>query len=420
MPPLDARVRLWTVAILVAAGASGLALIRAFLDRSDALPPAWRTLVVWGVGAATAAGTLLLLLLVTGWRRLTERHLLGAVAALGLLLVVAPTAAKTAGRLRLGPTRMVLDAVLQVEVAAGMLGEGRNPYRENYAGTDLERWHEGRDRFPLRHLVYPPVPLLVTWPLQAVCRTVFGAYDSRFLLLPAWIAAAALCARAWRGNPWRPFLLTAAFLNPLILSDLHVGRWDTLILLLWVLAALAWSRGRRIPAAITFGAMAGVKLTLLAGGVFALLAVAREKRALPRWAAAWLGAFFLPLLPFLAWDAGALWEDLVAAPLGLGGHPARLIDAGAVGGGWVARLLGGRAPGWILQGPAVLAVAITAGREVLERGTQTAVGLATAATLATFFYFGSYAEPSYVGFLLSMAAVSCGFDALRRGEAAPA
>jgi hypothetical protein len=413
---LDTRVRLWTVAMLVVAGTSGLALIRDFLSRIEAVPPGWRSFAAFGVGATLAVGTLLLLLLVVFWRRLEERHLAAAAAGLGLLLVLAPAAAKTAGRLVLGPTHMVLDAILQVEVAADLLAEGRNPYREDFFGTDLERWHEGRDRFPLHHMVYPPVPLVLTLPARMLSRAALGVYDSRFLLIPAWIASFLICLKAWRGQPWRPFLLTVAFLNPLILADLHVGRWDTLVLLLWVLAAAAWARGRPLWTACALGAMAGVKLTLLAAGVFAVLALAGEKRDVRRWIAVAAAAFLLPLLPFLLWDPAALWEDLVTAPLGLAGHPSRIIDAGAYGGGWLVRLLGGSSsspgilPGWIIQGPVTLAVALMAAREVRARRTQASFGLATALTLATFFYFGSYSDPSYIGFLLSMAAVSFGFD----------
>ncbi len=410
MPPLDTRVRLWTVAVLVASGTSGLALIRDFLHRADAVPPAWRTLAVWGVGATMAVGSLMLLALVLFWRRWEERHLLGAVLALGGLLVLGPATAKTAGRLVLGPRHMVLDSVLQVEVAAEMLSQGRNPYRETYHGTALETWHDGRDRFPLHHMVYPPVPVLVTAPLRTASVGLFGVYDSRFLLIPAWIAAFAVAMRAWRGNPWRPLLLAVAFLNPLILPNLHVGRWDTLALLIWTLALLAWTRGAHSWMAALLGLMAGVKPVFLAAGVFGALAVVRDARDLRRWSAAWLGAFVLPLLPFLVWDAPALWEDLVAAPLALGGRPPILVDAGPYGGAWVVKLLGGRAPAWLVQIPVTLATAFVMGREVKERRTSTAAGLALGVTLATFFYFGSYADAAYVGFLLSMAAVGIGFD----------
>jgi hypothetical protein len=420
MPALDARVRLWTVALLVASGTSGLALLRAFLDRAESLPPAWRSLAVWGVGATTAAGTLLLLALVLFWRRLEERHLVAAVVALGVLLVLGPATAKTAGRLALGPGHMVLDSVLQVEVASGMLVQGRNPYRETYYGTDLETWHGGRDRFPLRHLVYPPVPLLLTAPVRAACIGLFGAYDSRFLLIPAWIAAFAICLKAWRGLPWRALLLAVAFLNPLILPNLHVGRWDTLALLVWVLGLTAWARERPAAWAVALGILAGIKTVFLAAGVFGALAVVRNARDARRWGAAWAGAFVLPLLPFVVWDAPALWEDLVAAPLALGGRPSILVDAGPYGGAWIARLLGGVAPAWILQIPVTLGVAAMAGREVFERRSAAAVGAALGVTLATFFYFGSYADAAYVGYLLSMAAAGFGFDVPRRGGAGAA
>jgi hypothetical protein len=412
MNPPDVRLRLWTVGTLVAFGASGLALLRSFLGQVESLPSSWRGIALAGLWAVILAGTLLLLLVLCFWKRLGPRLLMAAVVAVGILVVLVPAVAKTCGRLALGSNRMVLDSVLQVEVAADFVAQGRNPYREDYFGTELEAWHGARERFPLRHLVYPPVPLLATLPFRAVSRGLFDAYDSRFILIPALAAAFLLCAKAWKSDPWRPLLLTLSFLNPLVLSDFHVGRWDTLILLGWVGACLAWTRGRPAGMAVLLGLLGGIKLTLLAGGVFGFLSAPQGRRERIRWAGAFGGAFLLPLVPFILWDAGALFEDLVAAPLGLGGHPARVIDAGPYGGGWVQRMLGG-IPGWLVQVPATLGVGFVLGREAWDRRRPAAFGIATVVTLATFFTFGSYSEASYFGFFLSMAVAAIGFDRAR-------
>ena len=420
MTPLPERVRLWTLAALVSMLAADLAVIRSYADRSDLLSPGWARLAWAAVYGTVGLSVLLLLLMVVFWRRLDEQRMSIAVLVFFLLLGLAPGLAKGVGRLQRGPTFMIFDTLLHVEVAARLLSEGRNPYREDYAATEMGRWHEGRDRVQLHHLVYPPLSVVVTAPLQAASIRLFGAYDSRLIWLPALGATFALCWRRWAGNPWRPLLLALAFLNPLLFGHHHGGKVDTLALVFLILGLCEASRGRPLGLAVMLGLAAATKTNFVLAAPFGLAWAASTRRDVLRWSAAWGAAFAVWFLPFLVWDAGALIEDLLIAPgRGTASDPL-LVDAGAFGGAWPA-LLAGNSPAfpfWALQIPATLAVAWTGVRDVLRERTLFAFGLAAATTVGVFFYFNRFSDAAYFGTLLAWVAAAAGFSA-RRAEAAP-
>ena len=392
---MSPRERLWTAAGLVLLAAPGLAVLASFYGQARDLPllrAAIAGVMLLTAGTALAAAAV----------RPGPRGALGAVAALVLLLAVAPAAGKCAGRLIRGPSAMILDSALQVEVAAGFLAAGRNPYRETYHGTDLERWHGGRDVPPLHHLVYPPVPVLATLPLREASLALTGVYDSRFLLIPAFVAAFAICVRAWGLAPWGPLLLATAFLNPLLLRDIHVGRGDTLVLLLWVLAFAAAARGRLASMAV-FLALAGLaKTTALPAALFA----AAWASARPRWIGAWLLTATAVVGPFLLWDAAAFVDDTVLSLAGVGPHAfsvAARLPFGIAG-------LAPDFPWWTLQLPLAGATSLAGLRRVARTRSLADLGLAYAAAAAVFVFFSRLAEPAYYGALASMAATAVGFS----------
>jgi hypothetical protein len=402
---MDPRERLWTAVGLALFAAAGLVILGMFYRQAGDL--LLLRAAIAGVMILTA-GTALLAV----WRRPGPRGALAVVAVLVLFLAVAPAAGKCAGRLIRGPASMILDSALQVEVAAGFLAAGRNPYRETYHGTDLERWHRGRDVPPLHHLVYPPVAVLATLPLREASLAVTGVYDSRFLLLPAYVGAFVLCARARGLAPWGPLLLAAAFLNPLLLRDIHVGRGDTLVLLLWVLGLSAASRGRLVSMAVLFALAGLAKTTALPAALFAVAWAS----ARPLWIGAWLLTSTAVVGPFLLWDAAAFVDDTVLSLAGIGPHAfpvAARLPFGVAG-------LAPDFPWWTIQIPLAGATAFVGLRRVVRTRSLADLGLSYAAAAAVFIFFSRLAEPAYYGALVSMAASAVGFSAsLGQASAAP-
>jgi hypothetical protein len=419
---VDARTRGWTAAILAGASIWGIHLLRHFHELSSQLHGRFGSLVRTSTAAAILLVALLLVLIAAGWRRFSTRHWEALSALLFAMLVVAPAAGKTAGRLALGPGHMILDSILQVEVASDMLAHGRNPYGEDYFGTDLDLWNRGADRPAMHHLVYPPLPMLVTLPFRLLCLRTLGVYDSRFLLIPALVGAFVLAWRSWRGWEWRAATLALAFLNPLLIENFHVGRWDTLILLLWSVAMRAARSGRPRALAVWLALAALTKTTMLAAALVGLIHACRTRREAIRWLALYGALILGVVLPFFLWSPKDMYQDLFASLQGHGPHPYDIVSSGPLGFASVVLALGWAPspqayfPFWIFQIPATLAVGTAAIRNQLRERTLTSMASAFVMILGTYLYFNRCSDAAWFGALLSMAALAVGYD--RDGAAA--
>jgi hypothetical protein len=412
---VEFKVRAWTAAILAGAAIWGLQILQQSYDLCSQLGGRFGGLARTAIAGSTLLIMLLLVTVAAGWRRLSLRHFEGMVALLFAILVIGPSIGKTAGRLILGPDRMVLDSILQVEVASGMLVQGKNPYAESFLGTDLERWNQGADRPSLHHFVYPPLPLLVTLPLRELCLRTIGAYDSRFLLIPLLLATFLLAWKAWRGWEWRATALALAFLHPLVIHDFHVGRWDVLILFLWTFAVRAAMAGKRSPMAAWLAMAALTKTTMLVGALVGAIQSCRTRREAIRWGAVYAGVFLAVFLPFFLWNPREMVIDLFGATQGWGPKPFG-ISGGRFGFAVIVRFLGwvdspaASFPFWIVQIPATLAVGAAAVRSQLRDRSLTAMAVTFASILGTYLYFNRICDAAWFGSLFSMVVLAVGYD----------
>ncbi len=405
----------WTSVLLAAIALACIPMILSFLSKAPTLPTPWIRSVQIAVTALLIVVLSAAVLAIVLRHRLTTTSLEWIVLALFVLLAVLPGVAKTAGRRIAGSERMVLDCVVQVEAAAEMLTHGKNPYAEDYFGTELERWHRGVPRPPLYHFVYPPLPVLLTVPLQTISQGLFGLYDGRFLLLPVLVGTFVLCWKAWRGNPWRAALLAAAFLNPWYLSNFHVGRWDTLSFLFWALALQSAARNRLNLMAWMLALAALTKTTCLPAALFGLVYAWRSPRSGLRWAASYAAPFILVFVPFLIWDPKAILGDMFGSVSGWGPHPFPISDFGFAG---VLQSLGWASgfPLWAVQIPLTAAVAASSIRHWVKDRSLLSMGMGYALTTATGLYFGRLCDPAYLGALLTMTVLAVGFDAAIRSN----
>jgi hypothetical protein len=413
---VDPRTRGWTAAILAGASLWGVHLLSTFHLLAASLHGRFGTLARVGISTAILLVTVILVSIAANWRRIPARHWETLSAILFAVLVVVPTIGKTAGRLALGPAHMTLDSIIQVEVASDMLSHGRNPYGEDYFGTDLDVWNHGVDRPAMHHLVYPPLPMLVTLPLRKLCLATFGAYDSRFLLLPLLVGTFLLAWKSWRDRPWRAAALTAVFLNPLFIEDFHVGRWDTLILLLWSLALRAATSGKPRRMAVWLALAALTKTTLLAAAPLGAIVACRTRREAIRWLALYGAIVGGVVLPFFLWSPKDFYQDLFAALQGVGPYPYAIVSSGALGFASVVLSLGMAAspaayfPFWIFQVPATLAVAVPSIRGLLRERSLSSMGGAFVMILGTYLYFNRCSDAAWFGALLSLGVLAWGYD----------
>ncbi len=335
-----------------------------------------------------------------------------AVVLLALLLLVLPMFLQIEARRATEPWRYVHDGALQVEEAVGMLDARRNPYAESYRGTALEHWSGKAWNPAVDHLVYPPGYILLADAAARIARPLVGFYDDRFLSFTAYLGACALAVALARTREWKLRAAIGIGLNPLILPYLANGRNDTVVFVLLAgsFALLALKRpalaGAAFGAALTVKAFAAL---LLPAFLLALLlevpggGLAARLRA--RWVpfALLVGVVLAAYLPFLLWNAHALYDDLVRYPTagGLNGYPIQggglsvlFVLTGVVRNAWDPY------PFWPFQRVAVLAVAVPLALRFRRRPSVPRALRDGTATMLAGSYTSRFFTENHVGLIL--------------------
>ncbi|MBI4511716.1 MAG: DUF2029 domain-containing protein [Deltaproteobacteria bacterium] len=267
--------------------------------------------------------------------------------------------------------------VLQAEMASTALLKGENPYRASYAKPPMSRakdsdpagWRSiGYQQNPaFEHLPYPPGNIIISAPIQWLAQATLGFYDQRILYLVAAIALAVILARLCPKGAPRRIVVLLVLLSPLVRGYLIVGRNDVLLLVPLALFGTALYRQRWRTAA----AWLGVALTMKQFALFVLpfffvLAYMQGGRNISTVLRRTWPALAIPvavILPFLAWDASALVEDLLLWNLGAGAdaYPVRWDGFGltplAYGLDLVQSPSGPNPHGWLLLPSVVLGTA---------------------------------------------------------------
>jgi hypothetical protein len=260
----------------------------------------------------------------------------GALTAGVLALLLVPAVLLQAGlRQSSEPWFYTNDSTYQIELAGDLLREGEDPYGHDYRRSGLERFYSfdgsvtgetRNEQVALRHFAYFPGTALSA----AAWTTLPEPWaDYRFLVLLTTFAGflAALLFRApllWR-------LLTGAVIagSPLAVRAVWFGTADAPSIVFTVLAfALATRRRFAVGAASLAVAVLLKQFALVALPFYALLVFQHtDRRGLVRAAALFAALVLAGLLPFLAWDAGALWDDTIE----YGGRTYRIVGYGLSG-----------------------------------------------------------------------------------------
>jgi hypothetical protein len=380
----------------------------------DPAPSAW-IYGFWlarGLGIAAAAAALF-------WPRFRR----AAFHAVVVCMVLVPAFLQIHYRAWSGPAVMCHDSVVQTELAILKLKRGGNPYAEDYVGTPLDGWRGFHDNPAIHHFIYPPLILLVSTPVEALCRTVLpsvpaktaavslGArvYDQRIVLLLFFLALVAMLWRRLRDHPEGVAVMSLAVLNPFFAPFLVEGRNDVAMIFLLAAACLAYASDRSLRGDLLLGLAIAMK-TLLAPCVpFVLLA--RRGQRLPC-AVLLLLPIALTSLPFLAADAPAFLEDVIGAPSGLGEHPFEMRGWG--GFGFANVVLGlkwvGKAtdpfPFWIFQLAALVPVLHYGVKSLrIDPSIENALRW-SAGAIFVILYFGRFIHDNYLGALLSILVIA--------------
>jgi hypothetical protein len=282
----------------------------------------------WDVGIPRACAFLAALLCgaVAVWllirpRALTRGLAIALILAVGLLLAAPATLLQLGLRDSTAAWFFTNDSTYQVELGGELLLDLDNPYGHDYRDSGLERFYT-RDgsvservlerEVALEHFAYFPGSV-VSAALWRLLPDPFDDYRLLVLLCTLGMLPAAL---AFRGPlPLRLVLGALLVCNPIAVRSAWFGQNDAPSLLLLVLAFALASRRRFGWAAAALGGAVLLKQFALVAAPFLALMVMREEGSglvsLRRPALAFLGVLGVGILPFLAADPVAFYEDTI-------------------------------------------------------------------------------------------------------------
>lgn len=241
-----------------------------------------------------------------------------------------------------GPASYTHDGgVIQTEATVQFLFEGKNPYIEDYVNTPMAEWGFSKFRTALYHYPYLPWTFLFSAPFYWLGQWA-GFYDQRLVYLLLMAIALALAPglvpphHAQRERA-QLALVTVLALNPVMALDLMFGQNDSFVLCWIIFSLAAWRRAQDVGmkdgggadrrwlalSALLFGLACASKPTAWFFAPFYGLLLIADQGVGGRWrdlapaalrilkrAAPALLIFGLILLPYVLWDAYAIYEDV--------------------------------------------------------------------------------------------------------------
>jgi hypothetical protein len=363
------------------------------------------------------------------WRRVKWVILAGII----LTAVFLPAGKLILLRQGSGPASYTHDGgVIQTEATIRFLLQGRNPYVEDYMDTPMAEWGFNEFRTAIYHYPYLPWTFLFSAPFYMLGQAA-GFYDQRLVYLLLMAIALALAPRLVPDESAQLGLVAVLGLNPLMGLDLVFGQNDSFVLC-WIIFSLvawrAWQSARQNgeeakwslwASAAFFGLACASKPTAwFFAPFYALLLLADQPatqgwrkllRATPAilqrgWPA--LAVFALILLPYLLWDAAALYDDVWRWSTGLGETGYQIWGWGAsnfvLAFAWVPNRFT-YWPFWLLE--ILLALPLLLWFIRRQQGANT---LANACWhygvfLLVFFYSSRFLNENYLGYILAVLAI---------------
>jgi hypothetical protein len=241
----------------------------------------------------------------------------GVLLLIGLM-TIAPLAGTMITRTQLGLT-FENDGLAKAEVATDRLLQGKEIYGINWQGTQVQGYsHIGNGR-EVRHFNHLPMTVLAAVPVRLLTSAVGVSFDYRMVLLL--FVLVGMLAVSLLPIPFQArFLVACALLISPGLPVMTITGHDDILYVVMIIAGVALlSRGRPLLACLALGMSAAFK-------PFGALAIPlvlivlwlqwRRSSVFPlRQAALCLVVVAAPAVlstvPFLVWNAGAFWRDVV-------------------------------------------------------------------------------------------------------------
>jgi hypothetical protein len=362
------------------------------------------------------------------WRMGAKWTLLTAILVTALFL---PTTKLILLRQGSGPASYTHDGgVIQTEATIQFLLSGKNPYIEDYTATPMAEWGFGRYRTALYHYPYLPWTFVFSAPFYLLGQAV-GFYDQRIVYLVLLAVALALASRLVQGERNQLALVACLGLNPIMTLDVLFGVNDSFVLCWIIFSLVCWRQWQTQPvllasnrrmlwlSALCFGLACASKPTAWFFTPFYAMLLLRgeriEWRNLPAmllnlfrrvWPA--VTAFVLLILPYLVWDAFALYDDVWRWSNGQGETGYQIWGWGASNFVLALGLVTDRFAQWPFLGvELVLALPLLFWFLYRQQQANTLANSCWhyAVFLFAFFYGSRFLNENYLGYILAFLAV---------------
>lgn len=214
------------------------------------------------------------------------------------------------------PVYMIHDIILQQEAAIRFTLHGKNPYKETYFGTPLEKWHyDDKEVNPaLYHFVMEPFYLLFAVPFYVVGNILFGFFDGRMPLLFLFFSIFLMASMLVKDQEKkRLFLILLAF-HPSILPYTLEGRSDIFMFAFLFAGFLLLSWRRYGFAGIAIGLAAAVKQSAWPLLPFYFAYVYFQNKSIKKtvkYILPFVLTFLLITFPFLLWDPSSFVNSTI-------------------------------------------------------------------------------------------------------------
>jgi hypothetical protein len=317
------------------------------------------------------------------------------------------------------PGLPVHDNIQQVEPAIGFLLDGKNPYEEDYFGTELEKSTYIRTTKgdillnpSLFHCISLPWQFAISAPFYWFFNNVFNFYDQRIMYLIVFILSlfALFSLPKKRENK---FILVALYaLNPLFISYFVSGRSDVFVLSFLIFTIYFLSKKKFLLSGTMLALACTSKHSALFLVPFYYMYLFFKMKVGLGWKhkikdmirLTWIVPvlFLIIIVPFLLWNATAFLEDVYLYPAG------KIATSYPINGFGVANWMyelglienyTDYVPLWIIQIPLAIIMLIFMFFAQRKDNTLSRMIFNFASLIFVYWIFSRFFHDNYVGFV---------------------
>lgn len=224
--------------------------------------------------------------------------------------------------------------VIQTIEAIKSVYRGENPYSADYSNSPMKQWGDPNAwvemGYPegnpaLTHVPYSPLSFLIHVPFDLLARLFEVAYDPRFLYMVAIFGAACISVFVIDNPELKRTSFVVLLLNPIVPLLTGYGMNDSIVIFFLMCMVFGLVKKKRVLTVVSLALALSIKIIciFLVPFVFALYLFQDKHnfnfKSLTTWVAknrkllfVGVGIILAVYGPFVAWNAGDLYDDIIA------------------------------------------------------------------------------------------------------------